>query len=223
MNRLELLRNHLAPSATLNNGVAGQPKSDDDIVIVSFARTALCKGKRGSFRNTSCEKMLTPVMEAAIKKAGLPKTDLIEDICIGNNMQVGAGHFTSRMAQFLAGMNEQTNCHAVNRLCSSGIQAVANIANSIKAGQIEIGMGGGVESMSTYDMNSAIDPEKLWDAVFEHEQARSCMMPMGLTSENVAEKYGVTREDQDTLAASSHQKAHKMFKYLQEEITPVKT
>jgi acetyl-CoA acyltransferase 1 len=74
------------------------------------------------------------------------------------------------------------------------LQAVATIANQIAAGEIEIGIGGGVESMSMYDMMSSVDPEKVADAVFEHPEAQKCLMPMGITSENVAEKYGISRE-----------------------------
>lgn len=78
---------------------------------------------------------------------------------------------------------------AINRLCSSGLEACAIIASKIKLGAIDIGIGAGVENMSMYDMNKSVDPETLSDAVFEHEQARNCLMPMGVTSENVAEKY----------------------------------
>jgi acetyl-CoA acyltransferase 1 len=71
---------------------------------------------------------------------------------------------------------------------------VIHIANAIRARQIDIGIGGGVESMSMGDMMSQVDPNILSPLVFEHERAQKCMMPMGLTSEEVAEKFGVTRE-----------------------------
>lgn len=85
-------------------------------------------------------------------------------------------------------------------------------------------MGGGVESMTNGDMTGAVDPEKLSPLVFETELARDCLMPMGITSENVAEKYGITREQQDQLAVESHQKAAHAQKmgWSQKEITPVK-
>lgn len=72
-----------------------------------------------------------------------------------------------------------------------------HIANSIRARQIDIGIGGGVESMSSGDMMSAVDPNNLAPAVFEHERAQKCLMPMGQTSEMVAEQFKVTREMQD--------------------------
>lgn len=71
---------------------------------------------------------------------------------------------------------------------------MATIANQIAAGQIEIGIGGGVESMSNYSMMGQVDAENLSQQVFDHDQAQKCLIPMGITSENVAAKYGITRE-----------------------------
>ena len=70
-----------------------------------------------------------------------------------------------------------------------------------------IGIGGGVESMSMFSMQGMIDPETISDAAFEHPEAQLCMMSMGITSENVAEKYGITREQMDKMAVESHRKA----------------
>jgi len=113
----------------------------------------------------------------------------------------------------------------VNRLCSSGLQSVATIANAIKAGEIGVGIGGGMESMSNFSMTGAVDPNFISEAVFEHEVAQKCLMPMGITSENVAEKFGVTRDTQDHFAVLSHDKALHAQKmgWLQSEITPYKT
>ena len=113
------------------------------------------------------------------------------------------------MAQLMAGIPDTTPIMAVNRLCSSGLEACATIASKIKAGVIDCGIGAGLESMSLYDMNASVNSERLSDSVFEHEQARGCLMGMGQTSENVAEKFGVTRQQQDQMAVESHQKAHK--------------
>ena len=81
------------------------------------------------------------------------------------------------------------------------------MANKISAGVIDAGVAGGVENMTMYDMMSMIDVDKIADEVFENETARNCLMGMGETSENVAEKYGITRLQQDTLSVSSHKKA----------------
>jgi acetyl-CoA acyltransferase 1 len=100
-----------------------------------------------------------------------------------------------------------------------------NIANSIRARQIDIGIGGGVESMSLFSMDNIVDANILPNEVFDNPGASSCLMPMGLTSDNVAEKFGITREEQDQMALESHQKAAKAQKagYFAKEIVPYKT
>jgi acetyl-CoA acyltransferase 1 len=126
---------------------------------------------------------------------------------------------------YLAGFPDTTCLHATNRLCSSGLQAVSTIANQIKSGQIGIGIGGGFESMSNYDMMGSVNPNLIGDAVFEHEKARDCLMPMGITSENVAKDFKITREEMDKMAVESHMKAARAQKegWSQKEITPYKT
>jgi acetyl-CoA acyltransferase 1 len=141
--------------------------------------------------------MLTPVFKDVLRKANDFDPKKVQEICIGNVLQPGSGQASSRMAQFMAGIPDTTPLYAVNRLCSSGLQAVATIAAQIVSKQIDVGIGGGVESMSVYDMNNMVNPEALSDNVFEHEQASKCLMPMGITSENVAEKFGITRQQQD--------------------------
>jgi len=97
---------------------------------------------------------------------------------------------------------------SVNRQCSSGIEACAIVASKIKSGVIDCGIGAGVESMSNFDMNGMVDPEKLSEELFDNEVARNCLMPMGNTSEEVAMKYGLKRPDLDQFAANSYQKAY---------------
>ena len=185
---------------------ASSSKNPEDVVIVSFSRTALCKATKGSFKDTSVELMLSHVFKSVIDQSGVDAKE-IEDITVGNCLQPGAGATTSRMAQFLAGIPETTALCAINRQCSSGLQAVMSIANSIRAGQIDVGIGAGVESMSHFDFSTAFNPPHLSKEVQSCVNAKNCQIPMGITSENVAEKYGVTREDQDKFAASSQAKA----------------
>ena len=135
-------------------------KSLNDIVIVGMARTALTKAKRGLQKDTAPEVMLSTVLRAVVQQAGIePK--LVEDVCVGNALQPGAGGHTSRMATFIAGFPETTSLSAVNRQCSSGLQSVMNIAHSIMNHQIEIGIGAGVESMSLFSMEGVFDPNVL--------------------------------------------------------------
>lgn len=161
-----------------------------------MARTAITKSKRGAQKDTAPELMLQPVLQEVIKQANIDPA-LVEDVAIGNVLQPGAGATTSRMAMFLAGFPASTSLQAINRQCSSGLQAVMTIANAIRSRQIDFGIGGGVESMSLYSMESGVDPNTLSNKVFEHPVAQNCLMPMGITSENVAEKYKVSREKQD--------------------------
>lgn len=164
----------------------------------------MAKGKRGGFNITPPEQLLSATFRGVIDRSKIdPK--LIEDIVVGNALQPAAGQVTSRMAQLLADIPDSTSLMAVNRQCSSGLQACLNIAESIIAGRIDIGIGAGVESMSMFDMQGIVDPDKLYEGIFEHPVARNCLMPMGITSEvmifdlrilylqNVAETYEITR------------------------------
>jgi len=130
---------------------------------------------------------------------------------------------TSRMGGFLAGIPHTTSLYTLNRQCSSGLQAIAHIAQAIKAGSIDVGIGSGVENMSNFGFSDAVKPDLLSENVFEHEDARNCLMGMGVTSDNVAAEYGVTREDQDNFAARSQQKAEAAQKNgdLNSEISPL--
>lgn len=183
-------------------------KSADDVVICSAVRTPITKGKRGGFKDTAPEYLLSVVLKEAAVRAKV-KVEDVQDIAVGNNLQPGAGEIPNRMAMFLAGFPDTTSIVAINRLCSSGLEACSIIAAKIKAGVIDIGIGSGVESMSVYDMNASVNVEKISESVFEDEKARGCLIGMGETSENVAEKYGVTRKQQDQMAVDSHRKAFK--------------
>lgn len=189
-----------------------------------MARTAMTKAKKGNFRDTGVEVMLSAVLGRVVEESKIDASK-VEDICVGNVLAPGAGATTSRMGGFLAELPDTVGLSAVNRQCSSGLQAVMNIVNSIRGGQIDIGIGAGVENMSQYSFNDAIRPDLISDAVYEHDVARNCLMPMGITSENVAAEYGLTREEQDEFAAESQRKACEAQKngLLPGEITPVKT
>merc|ERR1719333_1102498 len=126
---------------------------------------------------------------------------------------------------FLADMPFEVPVSAVNRQCSSGLQAVANIAANIKAGVMDVGLAGGGESMTMFGMMDGMDFNKFSTEIVDNEMAAACLTPMGITSENVAAKYGITRDVQDAMAAESHKKALAAQKagYFKDEIVPVKT
>jgi acetyl-CoA acyltransferase 1 len=200
----------------------GNYKTDDDIVIVSALRTPICKAKRGQFKDTFPIDLLAAVLKATIDKTNIdPK--LIQDIQVGTVLPPGGGATQARMAMFLAGFPEEVPIATVNRQCSSGLQAFVNIANSIKSGMIDIGIAAGVESMSQNDMMATVG--ELSPKIFDNPKARECLMTMGETSENVAEKFGITREEQDQMALESQEKAFKAQNEgrFKNEIIPVTT
>lgn len=194
------------------------------MVILAYARTAMTKAKKGAQKDTPPEAMLTPVLKAVVQKSGID-AKLVDDVCVGNVLQPGAGAHTSRMAMFLAGLPDTSSLQAVNRQCSSGLQAVMTIANAIKARQIDVGIGAGVESMSLFSMDSIVDINILSNDIFDNEGARNCLMNMGMTAENVAEQYKISRTEQDQMAVDSNKKAAAANKagLLPKEITVYET
>merc|ERR1711871_115220 len=215
--RLAATLSHITASPT---GAANAPRADDDVVICSAVRTPIAKGKKGGFKDAILSDMAAPVLKEVLSRAGVT-ADLVGDVNLGNCLAPGGGAINGRQAQFLAGMPATVPLQMVNRQCSSGIQAVANIASSISAGLIDVGIAGGVESMTKTDMMDAIPA--LNDNVMVNEQSVNCLTPMGVTSENVAEKYGITREQQDSLALESHRRAREAQAagLFDEEIVPV--
>jgi len=221
--RIDLLRKQLIGNKCLNSRKILQ-QSDDDVVIVAAVRTPLTKSGKGGLKDTLPESLTCQVIAELVKRGNI-KPELVEEIVFGNVLQNGAGFMSARMSQFLAGIPETTSLMSVNRLCSSGLQAVMNAAYSISCKQVDIAIGGGVESMSLYDMNSLVDGEKVAEEVFDTPKASNCMIPMGITSENVAEKFNIDRKTQDLFAVESHKKAAAAQKngYFDEEIVPIKT
>ncbi|XP_018840741.1 3-ketoacyl-CoA thiolase 2, peroxisomal-like [Juglans regia] len=176
----------------------------DDVVIVAAYRTAICKARRGGFKDTLPDDLLAPVLKALIDNTKLNPSE-VGDIVVGTVLAPGSQRATEcRMAAFYAGFPETVPIRTVNRQCSSGLQAVADVAASIKAGFYDIGIGAGLESM-TMDQIDRIHKANPKVDIFA--QARDCLLPMGITSENVAQRYGVTRQEQDHAAVVSHRRA----------------
>jgi len=223
LRRIELIRNQIVPNKCINSGKL-QAKSDDDVVIVAAVRTPLTKSGKGPLKDTMPEVLVSHVIQELLKRGNV-KPEHLEEIVIGNVLANGSAFMGARMGQFLADIPETTTLMTVNRLCSSGLQAVMNAAYSIAAKQVDVAIGGGVESMSVYDMNSLVDAEKVSDEVFNTPKASNCMIPMGITSENVAEKFKIDRKIQDLFAVESHKKAAESQKngWFKDEIVPVKT
>ncbi|CAF1821409.1 hypothetical protein Bca4012_029692 [Brassica carinata] len=215
----------LSASACLAGDSAAYQRTSlygDDVVIVAAHRTALCKSKRGNFKDTYPDDLLAPVLRALIEKTNLNPSD-VGDIVVGTVLAPGSQRASEcRMSAFYAGFPETVPVRTVNRQCSSGLQAVADVAAAIKAGFYDIGIGAGLESMTTNPMawEGSVNP-----AVKKFEQAQNCLLPMGVTSENVAQRFGVSRQEQDQAAVDSHRKAAAATAAgkFKDEIIPVKT
>lgn len=208
--------------AAQTTGFSSATKSPDDVVIVAAVRTAVCKAKRGGFKDTHPVELLQTVLKAVVERAGV-KHEEVGDVIVGNVLAPGGFATQARMAMFLAGFPETVPITTVNRQCSSGLQAIANVAAAIKSGLYEVGIGAGVESMSQHDMMGAVGD--IYDKVFENQMASQCLNSMGQTSEKVAGKFKISREAQDRLAVASNEKAiaaQKAGKF-NAEIVPVKT
>ncbi|KAJ9176548.1 hypothetical protein P3X46_011851 [Hevea brasiliensis] len=194
----------------------------DDVVIVGAYRTAICKSKRGGFKDTHPDGLLGSVLKALIEKTNVNPSE-VGDIVVGTVLAPGSQRATEcRMAAFYAGFPETVPIRTVNRQCSSGLQAVADVAASIKAGFYDIGIGAGLECMTVDSIGRVSQVNPRVDAFV---QARDCLLPMGITSENVAQRYGVTRQEQDQAAVESHRKAAAatLSGKFKDEIIPVST
>ncbi|XP_058146629.1 3-ketoacyl-CoA thiolase, peroxisomal isoform X3 [Dasypus novemcinctus] len=203
MQRLQVVLGHLkgrAPQAAPCLSGAARA-SADDVVVVHGRRTAIGRADRGGFKDTTPDELLSAVLTAVLQDVGLSPAQL-GDICVGNVLQPGAGAIMARIAQFLSDIPETVPLSTVNRQCSSGLQAVANIAGGIRNGSYDIGMACGVESMSLADRGN---PGNITSRLVEKKAARDCLIPMGITSENVAKQFGVSREKQDAFALASQQ------------------
>lgn len=197
------------------------PASPDDIMIVRSKRTALGRARKGCFNNTAVVDMLAPVLKDILN--GVDPT-MVGDLAVGSVLGNGSLRATEcRMAMFLAGIPREVPVHMVNRQCSSGLQAIAQIAGAIRAGFIECGIAAGVETMSGENMAAIGKNYKIPDTVKSCTDALHCLIPMGVTSENVASKYGISRTAQDKLAVTSHNRAAAAQQKFQAEIVPVST
>ena len=175
-----------------------------EAVIVSAVRTAVGKAKKGSLARTRAEDLGKAVLEAAVERApGLRKAD-VEDVIIGCAMPEGEqGLNVARIMALYAGFPASVPAVTINRFCSSGLQAIAYAAERIMLGHADVIVAGGVESMSHVPM-TGFRPSPHPDIV---AQMPEVYMAMGHTAERVAERFGISREDQDRFAARSHAKA----------------
>ena len=180
-------------------------KQIQDAYIVSAVRTPVGKAPRGIFRNTRPDDMLALVLREAIKRAPGIDVSRVGDAIIGCAMpEAEQGMNVARIGVLLAGLPDTVPGMTINRFCSSGLQAIALAADRIRLGEADLMLAGGTESMSMVPMMGhkiAMNP-----AVFSDENI-GIAYGMGITAEKVAERWKVTREQQDQFALQSHQRA----------------
>ncbi len=200
-----------------------------EVVIVSACRTPI-GSFGGSLKSVSAADLGAITVKEAIKRAGIAP-ELVEEVVYGNVLQAGLGQNVARQVSIKAGLPVETTAVTINIVCGSGLKTVAMAAQAIKAGDADIIVAGGTENMSAAPyvlpagrwgarmnnstMVDAMVNDGLWDAFNQYH--------MGITAENVAEQWGITREEQDAFAVRSQNLAEAAIKAgkFKEEIVPV--
>ncbi|KAI8628492.1 Thiolase, N-terminal domain-containing protein [Xylariaceae sp. FL1651] len=201
-------------------------KAPTDTVILSSLRTPICRSYRGQLKDAYPEELLSVVLRATLDANPDLSPDRIHDVAVGVVLSELGGSKAARMAMNHVGFPNSTSLHTVNRACSSSLQSIAAVSAQIRTGMIDSGIAAGMESM-TRNYGSRAIPVDLWPELkaSPSQDARDCIMPMGLTSENVAARYGVSRADQDAFAVESHRRAARARDdgSFDAEIVPVRT
>ncbi len=190
------------------------------IVIASTARTPFTRANKGELKDTRPDTMAAHAIKAAIERVPGLKNEDIGDVVLGCAMpEAEQGMNVARIAAMAAGLPDSVPGLTVNRFCASGLQAIAQVAQAIAAGQYEVGIAGGTETMSMVPMGGnklSANPELM-------EKYPEIYATMGATAEKVAAKFGVKREDQDAFAVESQKRAATAREkgVLREEISPI--
>ena len=191
------------------------------IVIASSARTPFTRAHKGELKDTRPDTMAAHVIKAAIDRVPGLKKEEIEDVVLGCAMPEGEqGMNVARIGVLLAGLPDSVPAVTINRFCASGVQAVSMAADRIRTGDDDIVIAAGTESMSMVPMMG--NKIALNANVFANNEHVGIAYGMGITAENVAKQWKVTREEQDQFAVASHLKASKAIAdgLFREEIAP---
>jgi acetyl-CoA acyltransferase len=191
-----------------------------EAVVVSAVRTAVGKAPRGILKDTRPDEIAAIVIKEALSRVSGLKAEEVDDVVLGCAFpESDQGLNLGRVVAMRAGFPNTVPGQTVNRFCSSGLQAIATAAYGIMVGAGEVMIAGGVEFMSQVPI-MGLTPSPNPYLVEHNPQAYTSM---GLTAENVAEKFGISREDQDRFALLSHQKSAKAIREgrLKEEIIPI--
>jgi acetyl-CoA acyltransferase len=191
------------------------------IVIAEMVRSAVGRAHKGSLALTRPDDLAGEVISHLLQRVPEVRPDMVDDLVLGCAMPEGEqGLNVARLAGLLAGLPQETSAMTINRFCSSGLQAIALAAGSIAMGYHDIVVAGGIESMTAVPMTGfhLSTSQKLMD------EMPTAHTPMGITAENVANRFKVSRSEQDEFALKSQQKAAQALAdgKFEEEIVPVR-
>jgi acetyl-CoA C-acetyltransferase len=206
---------------------------DREVVIVAAARTAVGRFG-GALKDVRAHKLAAHVIREVLQRANNFDPALVDDVIFGDCLQCTDEANTARTAALAAGIPHQVPAFTIQRQCASSMQALASAAQQIRSGDAAVVLVGGVESMSSAPyylptarwgmrlMNQEV-VDSVWEALHSGSRLLGEPMIMGVTAENLAAKYGISREEQDRLALESHQKAEAAIKAgrFVEEIVPI--
>lgn len=200
-----------------------------EVVIASAVRTPI-GSFGGMFKDVSAVQLGTVVAKEALKRAKV-EPNMVDEVIFGNVLQAGLGQNVARQISVHAGIPIEVPSYTVNKVCGSGLKSVALAVQAIIAGEAEIVLAGGTENMSQapYLLKSARWGQRMGNAQLEDYMVQDGLWDvfndyhMGITAENIVEKYGLTREEQDQLALESQRKAEEAVKSgrFKDEIVPV--
>ncbi|KAL6412886.1 acetyl-CoA acyltransferase [Ilyonectria robusta] len=212
--RLDSIVSQMQPEQGRVNAI----KNHDDIVITVAVRTAITKGYKGVFKDTALESLIYKTLEQVRQRSNIDPA-FVEDICLGN-VRDGRASTKLRAGALRAGFPHTTNSSSVNRFCASGLKAIQDISNQIRAGEIQIGIAIGAENMTQggkyLDETLALD-------VLTNPEAADVMLPMIQTSEILSNEFKISRLQQDEYAVESFRRAEVSQKngWFADEIVPI--
>ena len=200
-----------------------------EVVIVSATRTAI-GSFGGTLKDVPAVDLGAIVIKEAICRAGI-KPEIVDEVIMGNVLQAGLGQNAARQAMVKAGIPVEVPAMTINKVCGSGLRAVSLACQIIKAGDADVIIAGGMENMSRapYLLNNARWGQRMGNGELIDEMINDGLTDvfnkyhMGITAENIAEQWGITREEQDQFALASQNKAEAAIKArkFEDEIVPV--